>query len=211
MKVRTLHQLLDVIEWNLRGDFNTASPPNPTYDEYKAKVTKALDPDNADYEITEAWLVDFYPRDADGLPDEERRSYFANACKCLVRAQQALKRNEHDAAWSSAAEARYYMGMADGDYVARTDEDRRKLAPSKGGSATAAKRNEAKERCIDLLIQMRPQRGWRSQVEAQTAVKPELEKFIEEKDIKIRDVSEQVLGWLDKDKRVKTAFKGENT
>lgn len=208
MTVRTLPQLLDVIEWNLRSDFNTVSPPNPTYDEYKAKVIKALDPYNADNEHTEAWLVEFYPWDAEGLPDEVRRSYFANACKCLVQAQHAMDRSEHDVAWSFAAEARYYMGMVDGDYVARADADRKKLGRSRGGSTTAAKRDKAKEMCIDLLVQKRPQRGWRSYVEAAEAVTPDLKKFIEEKKIKLADVSDQVLCWLDTDQRVKATFKG---
>jgi hypothetical protein len=206
-KARTLSESIDQLNSYIGQRFEGEPSPGTGYDAYRAAaVASALDPNN---DGAKDWLIDHFPKDPEGFPDYRRRSDMANACIFAIRAEQAMERGEHDLAWYLVSEAMFYSGMAEGHYAATQDSNRKHQRASKGGRATAAKRDPVKEECVRLLVERRPAAGWKTKQDAIQQVARDLGQFIDEGDFDMdSDVHRRLRDWLSQEEAIVAAYEG---
>jgi hypothetical protein len=117
-----------------------------------------------------------------------RLSYLADALVALVRAERAAVDGMDNYAWHYVSEARYRIGMAEGNYIALERKDVKRISGLKGGEKHAEKlagrREPVAYRCSELLRSMRPPGGWASPQAAAERITQELADFIADNEIR---------------------------
>jgi hypothetical protein len=117
-----------------------------------------------------------------------RWSYLADALIALVRAERAAVDGMDNYAWHYVSEARYRIGMAEGDYIALERKDQQRISGRKGAEKRAEKLAGRREpvvyKCSELLRSVRPLEGWASPQAAAERITQELADFIAENKIR---------------------------
>ena len=153
------------------------------------------------------------------IPRVYAESHFFYATLYIYLAEKALNEHQESEAWSHLCTVKYHLGQLDGlhdDIVKAIHSYAKKQvnenhARSGGETKDQANYLPLKQKAIELVIQKRPESGWKNHLDCSKAIEGDLFAFAKEHNIFISEEKtgghRTLLRWLKEDPYVSAALK----